>query len=71
VEAEATGTLRVTTIPASHVWLNGQRVGWAPLIMQLPAASYEVGAGGAQEVKRSVRVRAGKQRQVVLKLKED
>jgi hypothetical protein len=69
---EATAVLRVGTVPLGQVWIDGEAAGWAPVVVNLPPGTHSVAGGNTSpEVKRSVRLRAGETKRLVLSLEND
>jgi serine/threonine protein kinase len=69
---EATAVLRVGTVPLGQVWIDGEAAGWAPVVVNLPPGMHSVAGGNTSpEVKRSVRLRAGETKRLVLSLEND
>jgi eukaryotic-like serine/threonine-protein kinase len=70
--AEASAELRVGTVPLGQVWIDGELAGWAPVVIDLPPGVHSVAGGNTSpEVKRSVRLRAGEKRRLVLSLEDE
>jgi hypothetical protein len=64
--------LRVGTVPLGQVWIDGQAAGWAPVIASLPPGMHTVAGGNTSpEVKRTVHLRAGETKRLVLSLEND
>jgi serine/threonine-protein kinase len=70
--AQADASLRVGTVPIGQVWIDGEAAGWAPVVVNLPPGTHTVEGGNTRpEVKRSVRLRAGETKRLVLTLEHD
>jgi serine/threonine protein kinase len=70
--AEASAVLRVGTVPLGQVWIDGVAAGWAPVVVNLPPGTHSVAGGNlSPEIKRSVRLRAGETKRLVLSLEND
>jgi hypothetical protein len=70
--SQATAVLRVGTVPLGQVWIDGTAAGWAPVVVNLPPGAHVVEGGNTQpEVKRSVRLKAGETKRLVLSLEND
>jgi serine/threonine protein kinase len=70
--SEAIAVLRVGTVPLGQVWIDGEAAGWAPVVVNLPPGMHTVAGGNTSpEVKRSVRLRAGETKRLVLSLDND
>jgi hypothetical protein len=64
--------LRVGTVPLGQVWIDGEAAGWAPVEVKLVAGMHSIAGGNTSpEVKRSVRLRAGETKRLVLSLEND
>ena len=64
--------LRVGTVPLGQVWIDGELAGWAPVVIELPPGTHSVAGGNTSpEVRRSVRLRAGETRRLVLSLEDE
>jgi hypothetical protein len=70
--SDAIAVLRVGTVPLGQVWIDGEAAGWAPVVVNLPPGMHTVAGGNTSpEVKRSVRLRAGETKRLVLSLDND
>jgi hypothetical protein len=68
----ATSVLRVGTVPFGQVWIDGELAGWSPIVMNVSPGVHTVEGGNTQpEVKRSVKLRAGETKRVVLSMEND
>jgi hypothetical protein len=62
----------VGTVPLGQVWIDGELAGWAPVVVDLPAGMHTVAGGNTSpEVQRSVRLRPGETRRLVLSLEDE
>jgi hypothetical protein len=62
----------VGTVPLGQVWIDGELAGWAPVVIDLPTGVHSVAGGNTSpEVKRSLRLRAGEKRRLVLSLEDE
>ena len=69
---DANAVLRVGTVPLGQVWIDGEAAGWAPVVVNLTPGTHVVEGGNTRpEVKRSVRLKAGETKRLVLSLEND